>query len=388
MEEERKIKVSKGDTSDNEDYVDFINYVFGFNGYDSSFYKLLPKLFGRGNDPAKDTYFVKDGTGRILACVGAFLLEMSVCDKKIKACGIGNVAVHPRHRGKGYMKAAMHSACDGAIKQGCSMLVLSGKRTRYDHFGFEKCGTEACYTVTEKTLKDRDPDARPTLLMKRLEREDAIGLDNIYSLHNSSARPFRYERPREKLYDILTSWQSVPYVFYDKEAFAGWAVVKRNDVNEAVFSDVKYLKDMIYLLAKDKSHLCFHIPECDVTCADVLYHYAETVYVGADLCFNILSYEKTLLPLMELKNGYEKLIDASAVFDIDGFAGREKLMIRVSGGKISVAFTDLPADIELSHLEAMQLFFTHKAPARARLKNREALTWFPLPLYIYSPDNV
>ncbi|MGN1250194.1 MAG: hypothetical protein ACI4XW_08920, partial [Candidatus Spyradocola sp.] len=30
---------------DHEDLIDFLNYVFGMNGHDSGFYRLLPKLY-------------------------------------------------------------------------------------------------------------------------------------------------------------------------------------------------------------------------------------------------------------------------------------------------------------------------------------------------------
>ena len=167
MEEEAKIIITRGKADDNAEYVDLINYAFGFNGMESSFYKLLPKLFGKERNPAADTYFVKDEKGRLLACAGLFPLKMRVCGKCYKAYGIGNVAVHPAMRGKGYMKAVMKAATDFAINDGAIMLILSGKRTRYDHFGFEKCGTDACYTLTSKTLFDRDPNFSPSLTIRR-----------------------------------------------------------------------------------------------------------------------------------------------------------------------------------------------------------------------------
>ena len=42
---ETKIYKGRGNGIDREDYLDFINYVFGFNGNDTDFLKLLPKLY-------------------------------------------------------------------------------------------------------------------------------------------------------------------------------------------------------------------------------------------------------------------------------------------------------------------------------------------------------
>ena len=52
--------VFKGNV-DREDYIDFANYVFSFNGVDRSFLKLLPKLFKEGTNTAEDTFFIKEG---------------------------------------------------------------------------------------------------------------------------------------------------------------------------------------------------------------------------------------------------------------------------------------------------------------------------------------
>ena len=152
MKDIEKRRALLGSPEDNEEYVDFINYVFGFNGNDRSFYKLLPKLFGEGRDAASVTYFVKDERGKMLSAVGAFPLDMVICGEQVRARGIGNVAVHPRHRGKGYMIDAMGAALDAMTEEGVCLSILSGKRTRYDHFGFEKCGTESVYAVSPKNL--------------------------------------------------------------------------------------------------------------------------------------------------------------------------------------------------------------------------------------------
>ena len=40
MDEKNKVRVTKGEEKDNEEYVDFINYVFGFNGKERSFDRL------------------------------------------------------------------------------------------------------------------------------------------------------------------------------------------------------------------------------------------------------------------------------------------------------------------------------------------------------------
>ena len=47
-----KTYFGRGNAAMYDDYMDFINYVFGFNGNSSDFKKLLPKLYRPEDDPA------------------------------------------------------------------------------------------------------------------------------------------------------------------------------------------------------------------------------------------------------------------------------------------------------------------------------------------------
>jgi len=63
--------IEKGTKQDKEAFIHFINYVFGMNGADQSFPKLLPKLYGPQTSPAEYNYLIRE-QGQIRAAVGAF----------------------------------------------------------------------------------------------------------------------------------------------------------------------------------------------------------------------------------------------------------------------------------------------------------------------------
>ena len=100
-----------------DEYVDFINYVFGFNGNSDDFKKLLPKLYRYELDPAGNSYVAVEN-GKIRAAVGAFDHDIVVCGKLLKTRGIGNVAVHPYERSRGFMRKLMNMAVDGMVADG------------------------------------------------------------------------------------------------------------------------------------------------------------------------------------------------------------------------------------------------------------------------------
>ncbi len=375
--------VFKGNV-DREDYVDFINYVFGMNGNDRSFIKLLPKLFKEGTNTAEDTFFVKEGD-RLAACVGSFPIEYSILGEKLPVRGIGNVAVHPRDRSKGYMKECMKAALDEMLAEGCAFSVLSGRRHRYNHFGYVKCGAARGYEVTAKTVSYLLPDEySPALTMRTLTREDHKALDELSAIWHS--RPFHCTRPREMLYDILLSWQSEPIGFFEGDTLIGWVIVNGSDVWECI-AEPKHIPDMLFLLSRRFWYLRYRIPYHDRSIAEAIFPYAETSSTEPELCFNILNYEKMLSLLLRLKATYEPLPDGKTVVEIEGYAKTERLKIAVRDGVPSVEATDERAEATFSHLAAMRAFFIDDAPEKSTL-SPIVRSWLPLPIYIYHADNV
>lgn len=375
--------VCKGNVN-REEYIDFINYVFGFNGVGSSFEKLLPKLFREGQDAASHTFFIREGD-RLAAAVGSFPIEYSILGEKLPVKGIGNVAVHPRDRSKGYMKACMKAALDEMIADGIPFSVLSGRRHRYNHFGYVKCGVDRAYAVNGKTLSYVPADGEAELSMRRLSADDTRALADIHRLWES--RPFFCTRPMDRLYDILISWQSTPYVFYEGDRFAGWAIVKDDNVWEFIPSRLDYIPPMLRKLSEVRWHIDYHIPYFDRSIAAAIFPYAENSWTGADLCFNILDYEKMLGLLLKLRSTYEPLIDGEVVIEIDGYAKVERLKLQVIGGTPTVTATHEEPTVTLSHLAAMRALFLEDAPDRA-LFPPIVRSWLPLPIYIFHADNV
>mgnify|MGYP000271967508 CR=1 FL=1 len=74
---DKNIYYGRGNAGMYDDYMDFINYVFGFNGNSSDFKKLLPKLYRPEDDPAGNSYVAVED-GKLKAAVGAFDLDVSV----------------------------------------------------------------------------------------------------------------------------------------------------------------------------------------------------------------------------------------------------------------------------------------------------------------------
>ncbi len=371
--------------SDFHGYIDFINYCFGMNGTSRAFDTLLPKLYADGKSTADDTYFAIENE-KIAGTVLSYPLTFHVGGETLSARGIGSVATHPRHRGKGLMKALMEKAIDDMIKENVALSVLGGRRGRYAHFGYEKCDAMTYYTVNATTVGYLSPSPEG-YYMKKIERDDTALLDLLHTLMES--RSYYVERPREALYDILSSWHSVAFAYFHGETLVGWSVYSGRNRRFSEFEvlDADAIGAILALSVQQFGELSIAVPIHENEKAALIDPYAETVSSISEECFLVLDFEKVLSALLALKASREPLCDGSLAVRIEGYRKTETLLITVQDGIPTVSACDGADDISLSLTEAEVFFFRGVAPKRKEIDPRAA-SWFPLPLYIHGIDNV
>ncbi len=371
----------------NRAYLELINEAFGFDEAGEDFARLLPKLFGPSRDPASCTTFAVDSSdGRLLACAGRFPVTFYLGNKPVKAFGIGNVCARKELRNMGLMSQVMKAAVERMIEDGAVFSFLGGSRHRYSHFGFERTGVAYEFDLSEKTLKKLAAEDLSAYVLKPLAAEDGAALRFIAGC---DCRQWRANRGAADMFDTLSSWHAAPYVLYKNGRPCGWAVIQDGrKVTEAVTVDSTDILPLLSLLGRLHSPLTVRIPEYDIGLFDALLPLAESWRTGADNCFNVLDYKALLSVMMELKAGCSKLADGCLDVVVNGIARTESLRIEVKNGKPSVsALSDTANALKLSHKDAMCLFFNRGLPLSRSLDPAPA-SWFPLPLYVSSPDDV
>jgi len=367
-----------------DDLMDFMNYVFGFNGNESDFKKLLPKLYKPECDPCYNNYVVTEN-GKLKAAIGAFDSVLNVNGETLTCRGIGNVAVHPYSRSKGYMKDCMKMALDGMIADGVDFSVLGGIRQRYNYFGYESSGPSYRVDIGSRDVSyvfDRAGVPFVELDLHAVSENDTELLDKMYALH--ATRPLRTVRSREQFLDVCRSWRSTAYAILKDGEFRGYFVA---GLQELTLVDENDFNDVVrnYIRHHGKVSMHFAAWETD--------HMEKAAAIGSaptmdysDM-YSILNYKKVVSAFLKYKASYTDLADGEIAVKINGFAKEEKLLIYVENGVPFVEEHTGDCDIELNHLEAASFFFglySHawtKVPAPAR-------GWFPLPLYVDSADHV
>lgn len=384
-----KLYIGKGTPDMFDDYLDFINYVFGFNGNSSDFKKLLPKLYRPEYDPCAHSYFVCED-GKMKSAIGAYDHDISVCGRYLKTRGIGNVAVHPYARSRGYMKKLMTMAVDDMVKDGVVLSVLGGRRQRYRYFSYDKEGMKYRFVINSDNVRHTFEDEPGKLFtFVKVRREDTGLIEKIREL--SASMPLHALRDNADYYDILISWQCSVHAALIDGKFAGYFIEKDADVEELLLTEEneKYLREMVRDMYPYLRHgnMTIRIPAYLNRYVLMIQDIGEGYSIEACKSFSVLNYRTVLEAFMELKTTYSHLPDGRLVFDIDGRGGREKIAVEVVDGKPSVMNTDDDADFTLGHIDAQNLFFAPICAEREMLPDFARL-WFPLPLYLYYADAV
>ncbi|MHB1454016.1 MAG: GNAT family N-acetyltransferase [Saccharofermentanales bacterium] len=371
-----------------DEYVDFLNHVFRPDAPDDYFRSILPRLYNHPEVVRENSYIVSDPAG-FIAAVGSFPFDAEICGRLLHGRIIGNVAVHPDHRSKGYMKTLMDMAMEDACSEGIDYMVLGGQRQRYQYFSFDSAGIDEAFTVTKTNIRHHYGSGRqPAVSLKPLLPGDDAALGEIAALYH--AGPFYTVRPKSHLYETLTAWNSIPYVAYQGDRIAGYAVFYHDlsVITELRAAAPELLQEIIIAAAllSGKDGVTVKLAPSETDAAALLSGICEHCSIASDNKFTVLNFRNVVEAFLQLKATYAPLCDGSIVLGIDGRASYENLKITVSRGDVTVEPTAAGPDISLSHLEAMNLLFAPISPLRNTLPPMAA-QWLPLPLYICNLDN-
>lgn len=169
-----------------EDLLDFANYVFSLGGVPTDFRRLLPKVYGKPG--FADISLIAKENGRIKGLANAVSADLGVGDELLRYAFIGTVCVHPYARGRGHMRRLMNLLLERCHEQGCHFLALCGQRQQYQEFGFENAVGRILLTFTKKSLWHTAEVEQPERYrFVRLDEAGEAALRLAVSLHGQKA---------------------------------------------------------------------------------------------------------------------------------------------------------------------------------------------------------
>jgi len=384
------IFMSRGNEKDYAEFMDLINLTFGFEDESVQFLRLLPKLYKPECKPVENNVVLKVND-EMRSAVGLFYNKMNVCSEELLCGGIGNVAVHPDHRGKGYMKAVMAYCLDEMKQKMCDISFLGGQRQRYGYFSFQPGGI--CIRSEFNVSNFRHlfgSNYRSAFVCREVTAETDPAVEYIEHLHNDS--PCKMYRDHDKYFDIIKSWRHRPFVVFDKsDKFIGYFITDEEkkwitEFRSCKKEDIKEMTAAMFEACGQKK-ITLNFPEFEKDNIMFFENNAENISYNHVDMFSVFNFEKVLRAFLKLKTTYAKLPDGELKIRILGEKTPENLKIILKNNTVTLTESYEYPNFILTHDEAMKLFFALYSDKRYDLPP-ECASWFPLPLYIYQPDNV
>ena len=387
---DKSIYCGRGNAVPYDELMSVLNTSFGFFTPETEFLGLLPKLYREQYRPQDQNWVVTED-GVLTAAIGAYDHEIVVCGRRLPCRGVGNVAVHPDHRRKGYMKQAMNQAIADMVKDGIVLSTLGGRRQRYQYFGYDKAGPAYHFSISRDNIRHTYGDAPAPFAVRLVDDPADPIIDEIIALTEKGR--FIPVRDRALYLDIANTWKARLLVLTDPaedDRFVGYCVCDGGSLSElrvARGEDFMGLVRSVYACL-DKG-FTVGLPSYETEQIKAISLIAEGIAVHPSMMYLILNYAATIEAFMALKLTYTTLPDGELTLLIHGHGGDERIRITVKAGKhtVETVAEDAPVDMELGHLEATELLFGCISAARETSSELIRL-WFPLPLWMYRADEV
>ena len=387
---DKSIYCGRGNAVPYEELMSVLNTSFGFFTPETEFLGLLPKLYREQYRPQDQNWVVTED-GVLTAAIGAYDHEIMVCGRRLPCRGIGNVAVHPDHRKKGYMKLAMNQAISDMVQDGIVLSTLGGRRQRYQYFGYDKAGPAYHFSISRDNIRHTYGDAPAPFAVREVTDPADPAIDEIIALTEQGR--FIPVRDRALYLDIANTWKARLLVLTDPaedDRFVGYCVCDGGSLSElrvARGEDFMGLVRSVFACLDKGFTVC--LPSYETEQIKAISLIAEGIAVHPSMMYLILNYTATIEAFMALKLTYTTLPDGELTLLIHGHAGDERIRVTVKKGKHTVEPIpeETPVDLELGHLEATELLFGCISAAR-ETASPLIRAWFPLPLWMYRADEV
>ncbi len=388
--DEKQIFCGLGNRIPYTDFMQLIDLTFGFSTPETQFLGLLPKLYREERRPQDHNYVVTED-GVLAAAVGAFDHTVTVMGRTLRCRGIGNVAVHPDYRSRGYMKRTMEAALDDMVRDGIALSSLGGRRQRYRYFSYDKCGVCHTFVVTADNLRHTYGTLEaPVRARKITEATDPL-IAAIKALSDRS--PVAPDRAMEDFWDIARTWHAELWAIETEGVLMGYAIVEPNGfVTEARVDEAADFMTLVRAIfaALGRGSITVRLGAFDVDYIAALAPVAEGAQTGCSMSYSVLDYARVIDAFFALQASYCTMADGELTLLIHGRARDERLCLSVRDGAPAVRSVDegTTVDLELSHIDAMNLLFAPLSPARETSDHALLRDWFPLPLWIWRADEV
>ncbi len=376
---------------DYDEWLNVLNTVFAkHNNRDVNFEASLPKMCVR-DDYHMNMHFAVKENGKICSLLGVYPIKTQIGDKELMFSTVGNVATLPEHEGKGYMRILMGYAMDELTRIGADASRLGGARQRYNRYGYEYCGRNYTFSITEMNTKYFF-DGKEKTTFEQIDPKDKTTLGFINSLRKSAPMHVMRSDSNDFSGDFLTlsAYRSLPKIALDKSGNpVGYVAISEDGtvIRDIMAKDTDALKNMIYnLQISIQDTITFTLPAYDIESVRYFSSVAQFMQVSPPCHFKIINFDKVTDALLKLKKAYTpNMAEGEKVLEIKDWGN---ILIYNKSGEAFCEKTVKNANLTLDRLSATRLLFgTFDADYTADCDNFLSSV-LPLPLSWNTLDRV
>ncbi len=365
--------------SQEEDILDFINYVFSSAHVPHDFKKLLPFVYGRKG--FYDLHLVALENDKIKGTVALLPFLMRVGNESLNAGFIGSVSAHPYERGRGVMKGLMALENKEAEGKNMDLVFLSGMRHRYNYFGFERFGTNFAFTLNEDSarhaLNEIDSENCEIVPFSEASNKNIDSAYNIFLRKQLVCAKRSFEEFKQK----ASSWKNEGFLFLHKGIVKGYFIYSSRNTAEEMCVENESALPCLKLILERFGNSKIICPAWNKELFEKAEQVCESYNIFSSDMLRVYNWENVLNAGMKLKAAQTALQRGRLVLGIER-AGT--FCIEVNKENAAAYKTNEEASVEFTQEKAVQALFSPLGLFKQ--KCNAFSSWLPMSLELSSPD--
>ncbi|MBR2376901.1 MAG: GNAT family N-acetyltransferase [Clostridia bacterium] len=366
--------------------INLMNVVFSRNsGIEKDITKSIPKMKINSEEQANKHFGVFEN-GKIVACLGVYPFKALVLNEELSFATVGNVVTHWEYEGNGYMSKLLDCSAKELENLNVDIARLSGLRSRYNRYGFEKCGQTYNFTFTYKNRLKKCSEYNSNIEFIVINENDTNYLEFATKLYNKNK--INVPRKVENAYLTMSAWLNTPYIAICNGNPIGYLSVNNEGVNIAeIFAvDTKSFIDIICSWhAKVNTSIHFYLQPHSVAEMQFFTSVCENFNLTYPGLFYVRNWEKVVNAFMKLKASYIDMPKGEINIEIRGYG---TIKVYVNNNEVGCVSTKDKPDITLDNLTASRYIFGPYSPIYTNKVTALAQSWFPLPLSWNGQDRI
>ena len=211
-----------------------------------SFRYSVPHIYNNKKTDYSNIHFVAENDKKEFVSIGGNLIQnIQLKNEEYKFSFIGTIGTIPQYRHQGLMSQIVQEINNENIDNSVVFSILSGKRNRYQNFGYEHAGFQCLYTLDKQ--QENYLSKNKDISVKKFKNKD---LDTLYQIYTDNQK-FTL-RNKDNFVIYLNNHNNKLYTIFDKSTIIGYLAIKGTTITEINLINNNYLENILaYILTKN-----------------------------------------------------------------------------------------------------------------------------------------